>query len=79
MQQVLGEVELVDPDQPEYFDVEKILRWKWTSGTRQRRREFLVLWKRYPIEDAEWIPSTYFSDQEALRDNIAANRIPEDS
>ena len=77
MQQVPGEVELEDPNQPEYFDVEKILRWRWTSRTIQRRREFLVLWKGYPIEDAEWIPSTYFSDQDALRDDIAANRIPE--
>ena len=30
VQQVPGEVELADPDQPEYFDVEKILRWRWT-------------------------------------------------
>ena len=79
VQQVPGEVEIEDPNQPKYFDVEKILRWRWTSKTRQRRREFLVLWTGYPIEDAEWIPSTYFSDQEALRDDITNNRIPEDS
>ena len=78
VQQVPGEVELADPDQPAYFDVEKILRWRWTSKTRQRRREFLVLWQGYPVEDAEWIPATYFSDQEALRDDIAASRILED-
>ena len=78
VQQVPGEVELADLDQPEYFDVEKILRWRWTSRTRQRRREFLVLWQGYPVEDAEWIPATYFNDQEALRDDIVANRIPKD-
>ena len=78
MQQVPGEVELDDSDQPTYFDVEKILRWRWTSKTRQRRREFLVLWQGYPIEDAEWIPASYFSDQDALREDIEANRIPED-
>ena len=44
VQQVLGDVELEDTDQPEYFDVEKILRWRWSLKTQQRRREFLVLW-----------------------------------
>ena len=78
MQHVPGEVELEDPDQPKYFDVEKILRWRWTSRTRQRQREFLVLWQGYPVEDAEWIPASYFSDQDALCEDIEANRIPED-
>ena len=50
VQRVPGEVELDDSDQPQYFDVEKILRWRWTSKTRQRRREFLVLWQGYPAE-----------------------------
>ena len=66
MQQVLGEVELEDADQPQYFDIEKILWWRWNSKTRQRQREFLVLWQGYPMEDAEWIPASYFSDQNAL-------------
>ena len=63
MQQVPGEVELEDADRPEYFEVEKILRWRWNSKTRRRRREFLVLWQGYPAEDAEWIPASFFSDQ----------------
>ena len=42
MQQVPGEMELEDTDTPQYFDVEKILRWQWTSKTQQQRREFLV-------------------------------------
>ena len=36
VQQVPGEVELEDADQPQYFDVEKILRWRWSSKTRRR-------------------------------------------
>ena len=78
LQSVPGEVELEDPDRPQYFDVEKILRWRWTSKTRRRQREFLVLWQGYPVEDAEWIPASYFSDQDALQADISANRIPEE-
>ena len=78
MQQVPGEVELEDADTPQYFDVEKILRWRWTSTTRRRRREFLVLWQGYPVEDAEWIPASYFSDQDALQEDVRTGRIPEE-
>ena len=76
VQQVPREVELEDADQPQYFDVEKILRWRWTSKTPRRQREFLVLWQGYPVEEAEWIPASYFTDQDALRAAIEANRIP---
>ena len=49
VQQVLGEVELEDADRPEYFEVEKTLRWRWSSKTQRQRREFLVLWQGYPM------------------------------
>ena len=78
MQSVPGEVELEDPDLPQYFDIERIFRWRWTSRTRRRQREFLVLWQGYPMEDAEWIPASYFSDQDALQRDMQANLIPED-
>ena len=78
MQQLPGEVELEDSERPQYFDVETILHWRWTSKTRRRQREFLVLWQGYPAEDAEWIPASYFSDQDALQEDIRANRIPEE-
>ena len=75
VQQVPGEVELEDADTPQYFNVEKILLWRWSSKTRRRRREFLVLWQGYPMEDAEWILASYFSNQDALQEDIQANRI----
>ena len=78
MQQLPGEVELEDSERPQYFDVETILRWRWTSKTRRRQKEFLVLWQGYPAEDAEWIPASYFSDQDALQADIQANWIPEE-
>ena len=78
VQQVPREVELKDADQHQYFDIEKILRWRWTSKTRRRRREFLVLWQGYPIEEAEWIPASYFSDQDTLQEDARTGRIPEE-
>ena len=76
---VPGDVQLDEPDRPEYFEVEKILRWRWSSKMRLQRREFLVLWQGYPIEDAEWIPASFFSDQTALQADLTDNLIPEDN
>ena len=78
LQQAPRDVELEDADRPEYFEVEKILRWRWSSMTTRQRCEFLVLCQGYPTEDAEWIPASYFSDQDALQEDIQANRIPEE-
>ena len=40
--------------------------------------ELLVLWQGYPMEDAKWISASYFSDEDALQENIQANQIPEE-
>ena len=48
-------IELEEPDVPGYSETEKILRWRWAThpGCRGRRsREFLVLWRGYPLEEA---------------------------
>ena len=32
----------------------------------------------YPVEEAEWIPASYFSDQDALQEDVCTGRIPEE-
>ena len=78
VQQVFGDVELEHANPPEYFEVKKSLRWRRNSKTRRRRREFSVLWQGYPAEDAEWISAPYFSNQDAVQDDIQANKIQEE-
>ena len=76
MLQVPDEVELEDPDKPEYFEVEKVLRWRWNSKTQRRQREFSVLWQGFPFEEAEWIPASFFIDQATLQADLRDNLIP---
>ena len=57
------ELELEEDDRS--YEIEKLLRWRWTGPSgRRRKREFLVLWKHYSIDDASWIPEANF-DQPA--------------
>ena len=78
MQQVPSEVELEDTNTPQYFNVEKILQCQWSSKTQRQRHEFLVLWQGYLVEEAEWIPASYFSDPDALQEDDRTGQIPEE-
>ena len=45
------ELELEEDDRS--YEIEKLLRWRWIGPSgRRRKREFLVLWKFYSIDDA---------------------------
>ena len=46
--------------EPEFFDVERILRWRWSPGQR-RKKEYLVLWSGHPIDEATWEPTSHFA------------------
>ena len=74
-------VELEEPDAPEYYETEKILRWRWAKvpGRRGRRyREFLTMWRGYPLEEASWVPKRDFNDQRQLQLNIENDNPPEE-
>ena len=49
------------------YEIEKILRWRYTGPSRRKRkREFLILWKNYSIDDASWIPEHNFNNPEDI-------------
>ena len=59
------ELELEEDDRS--YEIEKILRWRYTGPSRQRRkREFLIIWKNYSINDASWIPEDNFDNPEDI-------------
>ena len=74
-------VELEEPDVPEYYKTEKILRWRWAKapGRRGRRyREFLTMWRRYLLEEASWVLEKDFSDQRQLQIDLENDNPPEE-
>ena len=74
-------VELEEPDTPEYYETKKILRWRWakTPSRRGRRfREFLTMWRGYPLEEASWVPEKDFSDQGQLQIDLEKDNPPKE-
>ena len=60
------------------YEVEKLLRWRWSGPSSKRVREYLVLWSGYSIDDASWIPATNFDYPEVLEEMVTRDQPVED-
>ena len=62
------------------YEVEKLLRWRWSGPSgRRRKKEFLVLWAGYSIDDASWTPADNFDYPEELQKMIDRDNPVEDT
>jgi hypothetical protein len=48
-------------------DIDKLIRWRKVKQGNQIRTQYLVTWMDQPIEEATWLDSRVFTDQEELR------------
>ena len=60
-----------------YWEIEKILRWRKIKKNKKIIKEYLVLWKNFPVEAASWIQSNQFSHPEQLQDYIKEDQPQE--
>ena len=64
-------------DEP-FYEVDKILKWRKTKVGRRVMKEYLVTWKGYPLEDAQWIPEANWRDPKMLKTYIKQDRPTEE-
>ena len=57
-----------------YYEIEKILRWRQSKREKKILKEYLVLWRGYPMEEATWIQAEQFS-----RPGLLENYLDEDN
>ena len=57
------DLELEEP----YYEIEKILRWRKVKRGWRFLKEYLVLWKNYPVSEASWIQAEQFSNPNQLQ------------
>ena len=50
-----------------FWEIEKILRWRKIKRKNKIEKEYLVLWRGFPIEDASWITEAQFVQPRLLK------------
>ena len=66
-----------DVEEP-YYEIEKILRWRKSKRNKKILKEYLVLWKGYPIEEASWVQVEQFSHPGQLRNYLEEDKSQEE-
>ena len=54
------------------------MRWRKKRVKGKTTREYYVLWKGYPLEEASWIPASNFDDHEVLQRNLIEDNPTEE-
>ena len=65
-----------EDDTSQVYEVEKILRWRW-MGHGRRKKEYLVLWSGYSLDDATWELASHFLSATGLPDLVCHDNPPE--
>ena len=50
-----------------FWEVEKILRWRKFKTNKKITKQYLVLWRGFPVEEATWITENQFIRPELLQ------------
>ena len=58
--QLISQEDVPDVEEP-YYEIERILRWCKVKQGNKIVKQYLVLWRGYPIEDAMWIEANQLS------------------
>ena len=66
-------VDVPDVEEP-YYGIKKTLQWRMVNKKRKFLKEYLVLWKDYPIKEASYIQSYQFSHRNQLHQYLQENQ-----
>ena len=66
-----------DVEEP-YYDIERILRWRKVKRGRKFLKEYLILWKGFPVEEASWVQADQFSHPDQLKKYLEEDKPQEE-
>ena len=64
----------VELEPEETYQIERILKWRRVKSGRRASREFLVEWRGYPLDEAQWVPERNFPYPDQMRAQIRQDR-----
>ena len=69
---------IISDEGEELWETEKLLRWRWRKLGNRKMKEFLVLWKGFPLHEASWVLQRDFTHQDILEEDIVKDQPVED-
>ena len=75
--QPVSQEDIPEIEEP-YYEIEKILRWRKVKRGNRLVKQYLVIWKGYPVEDAMWIEADQFSHPRQLQDYLREDQPQEE-
>ena len=61
-----------------YWEIERILRWRKIKRNKKIQKEYLVLWKGFPVSEASWVVQDQFIRPELLQQFIQDDKPVEE-
>ena len=75
--QPVSQEDAPEVEQP-YWEIEKTLRWRKIKRNKKIMKEYLALWKGFPIEEATWITPEQLITPELLQQFIQEDKPVEE-
>ena len=75
--QPVSQDDIPDVEEP-YWEIEKILRWRKVKRNKKILKEYLVLWKGFPVSEASWVIQDQFIRPELLRQFLQEDKPVEE-
>ena len=67
--QPVSQDDIPEVEEP-YWEIERPLRWRKTKKNKKIIKEYLLLWKGFPVEEASWVQAEQFSHPEQIQQYI---------
>ena len=61
------------------YEIERILRWRYYKAENQKKKEYLVVWKGWPLSDSTWLRDEEIWPKENFKNMVARDRPVQDS
>jgi hypothetical protein len=72
-------VPVLEQDEDVEFEIERVLRWRYYKSGNLRKKEYLVVWKGYPLDDSTWLPGEDIRPKEHFENMIARDEPVQDT
>ena len=78
-QETEGDLPELQQEDDEEYEIEKVIRWRYYRTGNTRKKEYLVIWKGWPVSDSTWLRDDEIWPKENFKNMIARDKPVQDT